>query len=48
MFASNFPVHKLFVSWDAIWEAFKEITKGYTQSERLALFHDNAAHIYRL
>ncbi len=48
MFASNFPVDKLFSSYDAIWEAFKEITRGYGQAERLALFHDNAARLYRV
>ena len=48
MFASNFPVDKLFSSYDAIMDAFKEITSGYARSERLALFHDNAARFYRL
>ena len=28
MFASNFPVDKLFSSYDAIFDAFKEITAG--------------------
>lgn len=48
MFASNFPVDKLFSSYDAIWNAFKEITAGYSASERSALFHDNAERFYRL
>lgn len=48
MFASNFPVDKLFSSYDAIWDAFKEITANYSPSERIALFHDNAARFYRL
>ncbi|TBY72509.1 hypothetical protein E0H51_26065 [Rhizobium leguminosarum bv. viciae] len=48
MFASNFPVDKLFSSYDAIWTAFKEITAGYSASERSALFHDNAERLYRL
>lgn len=48
MFATNFPVDKLFSSFDAIVNAFKEITRGYTHQERLALFHDNAARYYRL
>lgn len=48
VFASNFPVDKLFSTYDAIWNAFKEITSGYSQSERMALFHDNAASFYRL
>ncbi|YBV93977.1 amidohydrolase (plasmid) [Phyllobacteriaceae bacterium JZ32] len=48
MFASNFPVDKLFSSYDVIWNAFKEITQGYSSMERSALFHDNAQRFYRL
>lgn len=48
MFASNFPVDKLFSSFDAIFDAFKEITEGYSESDRRKLFHDNAEHYYRL
>jgi predicted TIM-barrel fold metal-dependent hydrolase len=48
MFASNFPVDKLFSSYDAIFDAFKAITSGYSTSDRTALFHDNAARFYRL
>jgi predicted TIM-barrel fold metal-dependent hydrolase len=47
MFASNFPVDKLFSSYDAIFDAFKAITEGYSTSERTALFHDNAARFHR-
>ncbi|ANL69769.1 amidohydrolase 2 family protein (plasmid) [Rhizobium phaseoli] len=48
MFASNFPVDKLFGSYDKIMDAFKSITASYSPNERLALFHDNAARFYRL
>lgn len=48
MFASNFPVDKLFSSYDDIFDAFKEITKDYTYSERRKLFHDNAERYYRI
>ncbi|MER8370608.1 amidohydrolase family protein [Mesorhizobium sp. M0902] len=48
MFATNFPVDKLFSSFDAILNAFKEITIAHPHEERLALFHDNAARFYRL
>lgn len=48
MFASNFPVDKLFSSYDAIFDAFKAITSSYAMSERAALFHDNAARFYLL
>ncbi|MGF6639659.1 amidohydrolase family protein [Paraburkholderia tuberum] len=48
MFASNFPVDKLFSSYDAVFNAFKEITQEFSSDERRALFHDNAERVYRL
>ena len=48
MFASNFPVDKLFSSYDDVFNAFKTITKGFSDDERRALFHDNAERVYRL
>jgi len=48
MFASNFPVDKLFGSYDNILDAFKTITAAYSGTERRALFHDNAARFYKL
>jgi predicted TIM-barrel fold metal-dependent hydrolase len=48
MFASNFPVDKLFSSYDAVLDAFKEITQGFSADERRRLFHDNALRYYRL
>ena len=48
MFESNFPVDKLSVSYGVLWNAFKKIAGDYSASERTALFHDNAARVYRL
>ncbi|NRO97230.1 amidohydrolase family protein [Paraburkholderia sp. NMBU_R16] len=48
MFASNFPVDKLFSSYDELFNAFKAITRDFSAAERAALFHDNAARVYRL
>jgi predicted TIM-barrel fold metal-dependent hydrolase len=48
LFASNFPIDKLGSSYDAIWQAFDEITADFPEGERRKLFHDNAAHFYRL
>lgn len=48
MFASNFPVDKLFSDYGRIFEAFRELTRDYSHDERVALFHDNAARYYRL
>ena len=47
MFASNFPVDKLFSSYDDLFNAFKAITRGFSAEERRKLFHDNAARFYR-
>lgn len=48
LFASNFPVDKLASDYDAVWQAFDQITADFSEDERQQLFHDNAAHFYRL
>ena len=48
MFASNFPVDKLYGDFDTLYAAFREITKHFSLDERQMLFHDNAARYYRL
>ncbi len=48
MFASNFPVDSLVGSFDAIYDGFQRITGGFSRSDRLRLFHDNAVRVYRL
>ena len=48
MFASNFPVDSLRASFDTIYSGFEEITRGFSEAERRALFHDNAVRIYRM
>jgi predicted TIM-barrel fold metal-dependent hydrolase len=48
MFASNFPVDKLYSDFDSLYSAFREITKNFSVNERQMLFHENAARYYRL
>jgi predicted TIM-barrel fold metal-dependent hydrolase len=48
MFESNFPVDKGMCSYAVLWNAFKRIAAGASAAERAALFHDTAAHFYRL
>lgn len=48
LFASNFPVDSLKDSFDTIWRTFDDITRGFSDDERRALFHDNAMRIYRM
>lgn len=48
MFASNFPVDRLYGSYGGVWAAFVETVSGASEAERAALFHDTAARVYRL
>ena len=42
MFESNFPVDKVAYSYNVMYNAFKRLSKDYTDSERAAMFHDTA------
>ena len=48
MFESNFPVDKVSYSYNVMYNAFKRLSKGYSDSERAAMFHDTAARVYRV
>lgn len=48
MFASNFPVDSLVGSFGTIFSGFLEITAGFSEEERAALFQGNAQRIYRI
>ncbi|MDO9316787.1 MAG: amidohydrolase family protein [Gammaproteobacteria bacterium] len=48
MFESNFPVDRLSLSYHVLWNGFKKMVAGCSESEKQALFHDTAARIYRL
>ena len=48
MFGSDFPVGRLWTSFDAIFDGFKAIVHDLSEAERFALFCDNARRIYRL
>jgi L-fuconolactonase len=48
MFESNFPVDKAMCSYPVLWNAFKLIANGASESEKAALFHDTAARFYKL
>ena len=48
MLESNFPVDKVSFSHPVLYNAFKRFSKGYSASERGALFHDTAARAYRI
>jgi predicted TIM-barrel fold metal-dependent hydrolase len=48
MFESNFPVEKASNNYVSLWNAFKLITENYAAGERVALFHETAARVYRI
>ena len=48
MFESNFPPDKVSYSYNVMYNAFKLLSKGYSASERAAMFHDTAVRVYRI
>jgi predicted TIM-barrel fold metal-dependent hydrolase len=48
MFASNFPVDRLFGGYRQLWSAYAAIVAGASESEKEALFRGNAERIYRI
>ena len=48
MFESNFPVDIGSCDYDVLWNAFKILGAGYSQTEKAALFSDTARRVYRL
>jgi predicted TIM-barrel fold metal-dependent hydrolase len=48
MFASNFPVDRLRVSYGTMFDDFKRMTAGFSASERSDLFGGTASRFYRL
>jgi predicted TIM-barrel fold metal-dependent hydrolase len=48
MFESNFPVDLVASTYDRIWNAFKLIAAGASESEKAHLFAGTAARVYRI
>ena len=48
MFASNFPVDRLYSSYAALWSAYERIVADMSDSEHDALFRSNAERFYRI
>lgn len=48
MFESNYPVDRSVAGYGVLWNAFKRMTANLSEPERQALFHDNAAAVYRI
>jgi predicted TIM-barrel fold metal-dependent hydrolase len=48
MFASNFPVDRLFATYEGLWNAYASIVKDLSDIEKEALVKSNAERIYRI
>jgi predicted TIM-barrel fold metal-dependent hydrolase len=48
LFASNFPVDSLCASFDQVYDGFAAIVQDFGDTERRALFHDNAVRLYAI
>jgi predicted TIM-barrel fold metal-dependent hydrolase len=48
MFESNFPVDRISCSYTVLWNAFKRLTRRYSELERAYLFNKAAMCAYRL
>jgi predicted TIM-barrel fold metal-dependent hydrolase len=48
MFASNFPVDRLYSSFETLYDAFADIVRDFTETEQRSLFGNTAARVYRL
>jgi predicted TIM-barrel fold metal-dependent hydrolase len=48
LFASNFPVDSMASNYNRLWKAFSDITIGFSDDERRAMFSGNAQRAYRL
>jgi predicted TIM-barrel fold metal-dependent hydrolase len=48
LFASNFPVDKLFGNFVGQYDAYRSIVAGCSATERARMFATNAERIYRI
>jgi predicted TIM-barrel fold metal-dependent hydrolase len=48
MLESNFPVDRLSLSYEVLWNAYKKMTSSFSASERADLFYNTAARTYQV
>ena len=48
MFASNFPVDRLYSSYETLWAAYARIVGDMTEDEKAALFRRTAERLYKI
>ena len=44
----NFPLDKIFNTFDNYWNSFEEIIKNYSENDKKLLFSSNAEKFYRI
>ncbi len=47
LFGSNFPIEKLWTSYGALVDAYREAAGAFSEAQQRAMFHDTAARVYR-
>ena len=48
MFESNFPVDKLSISYQVLWNGLKKIVADFSEEEKDTMFYGTAARVYRV
>jgi L-fuconolactonase len=48
MFESNFPVDRLSLNYQVVWNGFKKMVADFSEAEKHALFYGTAEKVYRL
>ena len=48
LFGSNFPIEKLWTSYAALVDAYREALRGFSEREQRAILHDTAMKVYRI
>ena len=48
MFESNFPVDRLSIGYQVLWNGFKKMAADFSEEEKQALFHDTATRVYSI
>jgi predicted TIM-barrel fold metal-dependent hydrolase len=46
MFESNFPVDKYSVSYQVLWNSFKNLVKDFSETDKNNLFFKTASNVY--
>ena len=48
MFGTDYPVSRIQMSYDQIYDTFKTIAEDYPAADQAKLFHDTAKRLYGL